>query len=41
LVVSFNNLHALPRSAFRRRLTGLSAARMARTRRPLRAAVAR
>jgi mRNA interferase MazF len=39
-VVSFDNLHTLPRSAFRRRLTALSAARMARACRVLRAALA-
>lgn len=39
-VVSFDNLHTLPRSAFRRRLTVLSEARMARACRVLRAAVA-
>jgi mRNA interferase MazF len=39
-VVSFDNLHTLPRSAFRRRLTSLTAARMARACRALRAAVA-
>lgn len=39
-VVSFDNLHTLPRSAFRRRLTALSAARMARACRALRAALA-
>ncbi|MGQ0744118.1 MAG: type II toxin-antitoxin system PemK/MazF family toxin [Acidimicrobiales bacterium] len=37
--VSFDNLHTLPRSAFRRRLTVLSTARMARACRALRAAV--
>jgi mRNA interferase MazF len=39
-VVSFDNLHTLPRSAFRRRLTTLSPPRMARVCRALRAAVA-
>jgi mRNA interferase MazF len=39
-VVSFDNLHTLPRSAFRRRLTTLSESRMARACRALRAAVA-
>ncbi len=39
-VVSFDNLHTLPRSAFRRRLTILSPPRMARACRALRAAVA-
>ena len=39
-VVSFDNLHTLPRSAFRRRLTALSTARMARACRVLRAALA-
>ncbi len=39
-VVSFDNLHTLPRSAFRRRLTTLSASRMARSCRALRAALA-
>jgi mRNA interferase MazF len=39
-VVSFDNLHTLPRSALRRRLTALSALRMARACRTLRAAVA-
>ena len=39
-VVSFDNLHTLPRSAFRRRLTALSEPRMARAGRALRAAVA-
>ncbi len=39
-VVSFDNLHTLPRSAFRRHLTTLSPARMARACRVLRAAVA-
>lgn len=39
-VVSFDNLHTLPRSAFRRRLTTLSAARMARGCRVLRSALA-
>lgn len=38
-VVSFDNLHTLPRAAFRRRLTTLSAGRMARSCRALRAAV--
>ena len=39
-VVSFDNLHTLPRSAFRRYFTALSAPRMARACRSLRAAVA-
>lgn len=39
-VVSFDNLHTLPRSAFRRRLTILSDPRMARACRTLRAALA-
>ena len=39
-VVSFDNLHTLPRAAFRRRLTTLSPARMARACRVLRAALA-
>lgn len=39
-VVSFDNLHTLPRAAFRRRITSLSAPRMARACRALRAAVA-
>jgi mRNA interferase MazF len=39
-VVSFDNLHTLPRSAFRRRLTILSDPRMARVCRTLRAALA-
>ena len=39
-VVSFDNLHTLPRSAFRRRLTVLTPARLARACRALRAAVA-
>ena len=39
-VVSFDNLHTLPRAVFRRRLTTLSPARMARACRVLRAAVA-
>lgn len=39
-VVSFDNMHTLPRSAFRRRLTSLPAPRMARACRALRAAVA-
>jgi len=39
-VVSFDNLHTLPRSVFRRRVTKLSDARMARACRTLRAAVA-
>ncbi len=39
-VVSFDNLHTLPRLAFRRRLTTLSPARMARACRALRNAVA-
>jgi mRNA interferase MazF len=39
-VVSFDNLHTLPRSALRRRLTALSEVRMARACRALRAALA-
>jgi len=39
-VVSFDNLHTLPRSVFRRRVTTLSPPRMARACRALRAAVA-
>lgn len=39
-VVSFDNLHTLPRAAFRRHLTTLSPQRMARACRALRAAVA-
>ncbi|CAN5676258.1 type II toxin-antitoxin system PemK/MazF family toxin [soil metagenome] len=39
-VVSFDNLHTLPRAAFRRRLTKLSPPRMARACRVLRAAIA-
>jgi mRNA interferase MazF len=39
-VVSFDNLHTLPRAAFRRHLTTLSAPRMALACRALRAAVA-
>jgi len=39
-LVSFDNLHTLPRSAFRRRVTTLSAPRMTRACRALRAAVA-
>jgi mRNA interferase MazF len=39
-VASFDNLHSLPRSAFRRRLAKISPARMARACRALRAAVA-
>jgi mRNA interferase MazF len=39
-VVSFDNLHTLPRTAFRRRVAVLSAARMGRACRSLRAAVA-
>lgn len=39
-VVSFDNLHTLPRAAFRRRVTTLSAHRMVRACRALRAAVA-
>lgn len=39
-VVSFDNLHTLPRSVFRRRVTRLSDARLARACRALRAAVA-
>ena len=38
-VVSFDNLHTLPRAAFRRRLATLPPARMARACRALRAAV--
>jgi len=38
--VSFDNLHTLPRSAFRRRLTALSTQRMARACWVLRAAIA-
>lgn len=38
-LVSFDNLHTLPRSAFRRRITALSATRMGRACRVLRAAV--
>lgn len=38
--VSFDNLHTLPRSAFRRRLSVLSAAGMGRACRALRAALA-
>lgn len=38
--VSFDNLHTLPRAAFRRRLTTLSVPRMARACRALRAAIA-
>jgi mRNA interferase MazF len=38
-VVSFDNLHTLPRSAFRRRLNTLTPSRMARGCRVLRAAV--
>jgi mRNA interferase MazF len=38
-VVSFENLHTLPRSAFRRHLSTLSAPRMARACRALRAAL--
>jgi len=39
-IASFDNLHTLPRMAFRRRLTTLSPVRMARACRALRAAVA-
>ncbi len=39
-VVSFDNLHTLPRSSFRRRVSALSEPRMARACRSLRAAVA-
>jgi mRNA interferase MazF len=39
-VVSFDNLHTLPRSIFRSRITTLSAPRLARACRVLRAAVA-
>ncbi|MBF6558555.1 MAG: type II toxin-antitoxin system PemK/MazF family toxin [Acidimicrobiales bacterium] len=39
-VVSFDNLHTLPRAALRRHLTTLSEPRMARACRALRAAVA-
>jgi mRNA interferase MazF len=39
-VVSFDNLHTLPRSAFRRRVGALSEARMLQACRALRAAVA-
>lgn len=39
-VVSFDNLHTLPRAAFRRQITTLGAARMALACRALRAAVA-
>lgn len=39
-VVSFDNLHTLPRTAFRRHLTTLGAARMALACRALRSAVA-
>jgi mRNA interferase MazF len=38
-VVNFDNLHTLPRDAFRRRVTGLSAVRMAQACRTLRDAV--
>lgn len=38
-IVSFDNLHTLPRSAFRRRLSMLSAVRMAGACRALRAAL--
>ena len=38
-VVSFDNLHTLPRSVFRRRVTSLSQPRMARACRVLRAAL--
>lgn len=39
-VVSFDNLHTLPRASFRRRLTTLGLPRMARACRILRAALA-
>ena len=39
-VVSFDNLHTLPRAAFRQRITTLSPARLGRVCRVLRAAVA-
>lgn len=39
-VVNFDNLHTLPRAVFRRRVTSLSAARMAQGCRALRDAVA-
>jgi mRNA interferase MazF len=39
-VVSFDNLHTLPRTSFRRPVTALSPARMARGCRVLRAAIA-
>lgn len=39
-VVAFDNLHTLPRAVFRRRITTLSASRMARACRVLRASVA-
>jgi mRNA interferase MazF len=39
-VVSFDNLHTLPRAVFRRRVAALSEARMVQTCRALRAAVA-
>lgn len=39
-VASFDNLHTLPRTAFRRRVTALSDARMARACRALRGALA-
>lgn len=38
-VVNFDNLHTLPRAAFRRRVAGLPPARMARACRALRAAL--
>ena len=38
-VVNFDNLHTLPRQTFRRRVTGLSAARIAQACRTLRNAV--
>lgn len=38
-VVNFDNVHTLPRSAFRRRITSLSAPRMAQACRTLRDAV--
>jgi mRNA interferase MazF len=39
-VVNFDNLHTIPRTSFRRRVTTLSAARMAEACRALRDAVA-
>jgi mRNA interferase MazF len=38
-VVNFDNLHTIPRASFRRRVTGLSAGRMAQACRALRDAV--